>query len=139
MSGPQVNLNAPSDEELAHVERIRSLAGSLNRLTLGVLILIVAQVAILAGPFAFVANGFALVVIFGAVRKTLTALGVEQQSRIMCYILLLIPLVNVITLAVIVFKSNSAMLNAGLRVGLFGVERHELDRFVNERSRWDAP
>ena len=118
----------------SHVDRIRTLAEAFNRLTIGVVILFASHFLIVAGPFALIAFVVALVLIFGAVSRTLTAMSVSTTGRVVRYLLLLVPLVNVITLAVLVFKSNNIMQNAGLRVGLFGVERHELDRFVNEQQ-----
>ena len=118
----------------SHVDRIRTLAEAFNRLTIGVVILIASHFLIVMGPFALIAFVVALVLIFGAVSRTLTAMAISTAGRVVTYLLLLVPLVNVATLAILVFKSNNIMQNAGLRVGLFGVERHEIDRFVNEQQ-----
>jgi hypothetical protein len=129
----QSSSGSPLDE-LSHVERIRIVAESFNALTVGVLVLFAMHCLIVFGPFALIGFLIALFLVFKSLGRTFVVFGLSKSSRAVLYVLLFVPVINLIVLATFIFKSTNLLQSAGVRVGPFGVDKHELDRFCNERQ-----
>jgi len=61
------------------------------------------------------------------------AKAMAVKLPIIIAILMFIPIVSIITLLVINQNATKILINAGLRVGFFGPDKNELERFKNSK------